>query len=165
MAKEPSVYFIKSIVKFKKSFNRKKTGLANHKTRLKMIDDFLITKRELESGNYDSILRQEGNEELKKQIQHRIVRYQIFLDTLPETILVPKELYDTFSDKTDLYRYFISSQRKNAVVNKMVQSPLEIELAIAGKIIENFYDTDKAGLDENKKYVVIQKMNLKKDTQ
>lgn len=165
MAKEPSVYFIKSIVKFKKSFNRKKTGLANHKTRLKMIDDFLITKRELESGNYDSILRQEGNEELKKQIQHRIVRYQIFLDTLPETILVPKELYDTFSDKTDLYRYFISSQRKNAVVNKMVQSPLEIELAIAGKIIDNFYDTDKAGLDENKKYVVIQKMNLKKDTQ
>lgn len=165
MAKEPSVYFIKSIAKFKKSFNRKKTGLANHKTRLKMIDDFLITKRELESGNYDSILRQEGNEELKKQIQHRIVRYQIFLDTLPETILVPKELYDTFSDKTDLYRYFISSQRKNVVVNKMVQSPLEIELAIAGKIIDNFYDTDKAGLDENKKYVVIQKMNLKKDTQ
>ena len=157
MAKEPSMDFIKSIAKFKKNFNHKKSGLANHKTRLKMVDDFLITKKELENGNYDAILRKDENEELKTQIQHRIIRYQAFLDSLPETIIIPKELYSRFSEKTDLYRYFISFRRKNGVVKTMVQSPLEIELAIASKIVDNFYNTQKEGFEEKGKYMVVKK--------
>lgn len=156
MAKEPSVYFIMSISKFKKNFNRKKSGMANHKTRLKMLDDFLITKRELENGNYHRILKQNNNEELKKQVQHRIERYQIFLDTLPDEIIIPNELYNRFSESTDLYRYFISFRRKNAIVKNMVQSPQEIELAIAGKIIDNFYNTNNPVFKQNK--VIIKKI-------
>lgn len=156
MAKEPSVDFIKSIAKFKKNFSRKKAGQANYKTRLKIVDDFLITKKELENNNYHTILQQEGNEELKTQIRHRINRYQIFLDSLPNAIVIPKPLYDTFGDTTDLYRYFISFRRKNAIVHQMVQSPTEIELAIASKIVDNFYIIHEVGFD--KQNVVIKKI-------
>lgn len=154
MAKEPSVYFIKSISKFKKNFVTKESGKANNKTRLKMLDDFLITKKEIESGNYDSLLKSSDNEDLKNQIRHRIERYNIFLDSLPDKIIIPKLLYGTFKDNSDLYIYFISSQRKNAVVHKLV-TPTEIELAIASKIIDNFYTVDNIGFNGDK--VIIEK--------
>ena len=79
----------------------------------------MITKKEIESGNYDSLLKSSDNEDLKNQIRHRIERYNIFLDSLPDKIVIPKLLYDTFKDNSDLYVYFISSQRKNAVVHKL----------------------------------------------
>lgn len=155
MAKEPSIDFIKSIAKFKKNFLTKKTGKANYKTKLKMIDDFLITKSEKESGNYDKLLNQGDNEDLKNQILHRIERYNIFLDSLPDKIIIPKSLYDSFKDSSDLYKYFISMQRKNAVVHKLVLAT-EIELAIASKIVDNFYVIDKVGFNENE--AVIEKI-------
>lgn len=155
MAKEPSVYFIKSISKFKKSFTKKKSAQANNKTRLKMLDDFLITKKEIENGSYASLLKNSNDEDLKNQIQYRIEKYNIFLDSLPDKIIIPKSLYDTFKDSSDLYRYFISSRRKNAVVHHLV-SPTEIELAIASKIIDNFYVTDKVSFDGDK--VIIEKI-------
>jgi hypothetical protein len=155
MAKEPSIDFIKSIAKFKKNFVTKKSGKANYKTKLKMVDDFLITKTEKESGNYASLLKQNDNEDLKNQILHRIERYNIFLDSLPDKIVIPKSLYDNFKDPSDLYKYFISSQRKNAIVHKLV-STTEIELAIASKIVDNFYVTNNVGFNENE--VVIEKI-------
>lgn len=155
MAKEPSIDFIKSIAKFKKNFVTKKTGKANYKTKLKMIDDFLITKSEIESKNYDKLLNQSDNEDLKNQILHRIERYNIFLDSLPDKIIIPKSLYDSFKDSSDLHKYFISMQRKNAVVHKLIL-PTEIELAIASKIIDNFYVVDKVGFNGNE--VVIEKI-------
>jgi len=156
MTKEPSVDFIKSITKFKKNFTHKKSGKANYKTKLKMVEDFLITKRELENGNYDSLLKKDNNEDLENQVQHRIERYNIFLDSLPEKIIIPKSLYDNFKDSSDLYKYFISSRRKNAIVNNLVSTPTEIELAIASIIVDNFYITNDVGFNKNK--VVIKKI-------
>lgn len=159
MAKEPSLDFIQSISKFKKSFTKKKSGNANYKTRLKMLDDFLITKNFLENGNYKTILNDPGQEqELKEQITHRISRYRFFLESLPEQILIPKDLYDSFKDKDDIYKYFISFRRKNAVVHHLVDSPTENELATAMKIMDNFYNIHNAGFD--KKYWVIQRIHI-----
>lgn len=149
MAKEPSLDFIKSISAFKKNSLKKKSGVANSKTKLKMIDDFLITKKELSSGNYNRLLQNEGTQkDLKEQIAHRIKRYEHFLLYLPSEILVPKEMYTSFAED-DIYKYFISSRRKNKVVTSILKEYHDYELEIAKKIVDNFYITDNVKVEGN----------------
>ncbi|QUH21968.1 hypothetical protein [Alkaliphilus sp. B6464] len=142
MAKEPSLDFLKSISKFKRNTLNKKSGTYNYKSRLKLIDDFLITKQEIETGKYEKTLKENNSDEVISQIHHRIERYRFFVNSLPTEVKIPKKLHDSFDNKNDIYKYFINFRRKNKICFSLPKKVDELELEIAMKIIDNFYIID-----------------------
>jgi len=158
MSKEPSLDFLKSISKFKKNTLKKKSGKYNYQSRIKLIDDFLITKKEYESGRYKQTLESNPPVDMAEQIKHRITRFKYFLETLPNEIMIPKSLYDSFNNKEDIYKYFITFRRKNKVCFNIVEKIDKLELETASKIIDNFYIIDN--LESNKNTISIKKIHV-----
>ena len=147
--KEPSLDFIVSISKFKKSFLKKKSYKFNYENKLKLLDDLIFTRVSIVNNKYTTRLNNPNvDNAAKNQILHRVSRLLHFSDSIPDEIEIPKHL---IKDKDDIYLYFINFRRNNRKVNKLSEKN-ELEFKLAKRILDSFYKLEKED-DKNYMYV------------
>ena len=140
MAKEPSKAFIVSISKFKKNYLKKESLLKyNTIARVKLINDFNITKNEILNGSYSNKLNDPLlNIDAKEKIKHRIDRLNFFISTLPNEIEIPDNVDK--KSKDSYVKYFILYRKFNKRIKDIsIHNIVKEEYEIAALLIDSFY--------------------------
>ena len=140
MAKEPSKAFIVSISKFKKNYLKKESLLKyNTIARVKLINDFNITKNEILNGSYSNKVNDPLlNDDVKDKIKHRIDRLNFFISTLPNEIEIPDNIDK--NSKDSYVKYFILYRKFNKKIKDItIHHIVKEEYEIASSLIDSFY--------------------------